>query len=165
LVAKGCVFRGGYLFDVTATEIHDQCSVGLAFVPIARAMYLNGPACVQRLAELGIPHGVTVWCDIEGEGLEAADVIAKVNAWANAITAANYEAGMYVGAGCPLSATQLTNVVPNRYWHSVSRALEPTRGYCMFQHRPDDVYAAGVKIDYDVVAPDYHGDLPTFVAA
>ena len=165
LVAKGCAFRGGYLFDVTPEEIADQVSVGLAFVPIARAMYLNGPACVSRLAQLGIPPGVTIWCDVEGEGLEIADVTTRVNAWASAIQKAGFEAGMYVGAGCPLTSSQLTGLAVTRYWHSCSRALEPSRGYCMRQLRPDDVYVAGIKVDVDIVELDYNGDLPTFAAA
>lgn len=163
LVRRGCSFRGGYIFDITPLELANQLTAGLSFFPICRAMQLDGPACAARLKELQIPLTVTVWCDVEGMGLEAPSVIARVNAWAAVIVAAGYEAGMYVGAGCPLTARELSDLAVTRYWHSCSRALCPDRGYCMRQLRPDDVFVAGVKVDVDIVEPDYRGDLPTFV--
>ena len=72
-------------------------------------------------------------------GLEANETILRVNAAASALQTASYEAGMYVGAGCPLTPSQLSGLAVTRYWHSCSRALEPARGYCMRQLRPDDV--------------------------
>jgi hypothetical protein len=162
---KGCAFRAGYIDHVTVQEVTDQVSVGIAFSPVAYAMQLDGTHAVQRLRDLGIPNGVTVWCDIEGTDLYAAEIISRVNVWANTLQTAGYEAGMYVGAGCPLTPNQLTNLAVTRYWHSCSRALEPSRGYCMVQLRPDDVFVAGVKVDVDVVQVDYYGDVPTFCAA
>jgi len=164
LVTKGCVFRAGYIDHVTAEELADQMSVGMAFSPVTYAGEFDGAHCVARLQALGIPEGVTVWVDVEGQGLEVAETIARVNAWANSVQAAGFEAGMYVGAGCPLTPNQLTNLAVTRYWHSCSRALEPARGYCMRQLRPDDVLVAGVKVDVDVVDPDYCGDVPVFAA-
>lgn len=165
LVAKGCAFRGGYVDHVTPQEIADQLSVGLAFTPIGYAMQLDGAHLVRRLRELNVPAGVTIWLDVEGLELEANETILRVNGCANTLQVAGFEAGMYVGAGCPLSSNQLTNLAVTRYWHSCSRALTPARGYCMRQLRPDDVLVAGVKVDVDVVEPDYQGDVPTFVTA
>jgi hypothetical protein len=165
LVAKGCVFRAGYIDHVTPQELSDQLSVGLAFTPVGYAMQLDGAHAVQRLRELGIPAGVTIWCDVEGAGLEAQATIDRVNAWAGSVQTAGFEAGMYVGAGCPLTPSQLTALAVTRYWHSCSRVPEPRRGYCMRQLRPDDVYVAGVKVDVDAVEPDYQGDVPTFCVA
>lgn len=165
LVGKGCAFRGGYIEQITAQELADQLSVGLAFAPISFAMHLDGAPAVQHLRDLAIPNGVTVWCDVEGLNLEANDVVARVNNWAASLQSAGFEAGMYVGSGCPLTATQLSALAVTRYWHSCSRALEPTRGYCMRQLRPNDVLVAGVKVDVDVVDVDYQGDVPTFCSA
>lgn len=165
LVTRGCAFRAGYIDHVTPQELKDQIEVGLAYAPVSYAMQLDGAHAVARLRQLGIPNGVTAWCDVEGSGLESAETIQRVNAWASSIQAAGYEAGMYVGAGCPLTSQQLTNLAVTRYWHSVSRVLEPSRGYCMRQLRPDDVFIGGIKVDVDICEPDYHGDLPTFAGA
>lgn len=165
LMGRGVVFRVGYIDLLTPAELADLVSVGMQVSFVTYALEFNAAHTLARLAALGVPKGCTIWIDVEGTGLDAADIIAKTNAWAAAVQAAGYEAGIYVGAGCPLNAAQLSALVVNRYWHSVSRVIDPTRGPCMEQVPPDDVWIAGVKVDVNIVKPDFHGDLPTFAAA
>lgn len=164
LVAKNVTVRAGYIDHVTPQEVEDGASVGLAFMPVTYALQFDPAHTLARLAALGIPKGVTVWLDVEGVNFDPMTLIAKINAWANAVVAAGYEAGMYVGAGCPLTSTQLSWLAVTRYWHSCSRALEPERGYSVIQLRPNDVTIASRDLDMDVIQPDYKGDVPTVAA-
>ena len=165
LLQKNVVFAARYIDLTTPAELDDLLSIGMQVTLVTFALEFDPAHTLARLKALGIPAGVTVWIDVEGSGLDADTIITKTNAWARALVAAGYETGIYVGAGCPLSSAQLSALVVTRYWHSVSRVLESSRGFCMRQVRPDDVIIAGVKVDVDVVEPDYRGDLPTFVAA
>lgn len=165
LVGKNVCVRAGYIDHVTPQELADQTSVGIAFMPVTYALEFDASRAIARLQALGIPTGVTVWLDVEGMNLDPMTTIVKIDAWANAIAAAGYEAGLYVGAGCPLTSTQLSWLAVTRYWHSCSIALEPGRGYCVIQLRPNDVTIAGRDVDINVIQPDYRGDLPTVAAA
>ena len=165
LLGKSVTVRIGYIDLVTVQELEDMTSVGMSFMPVTYALEFDPAHTLARLAALGLPKGVTVWLDVEGVNLEPMTLIAKINVWANAVVSAGYEAGIYVGAGCPLTSTQLTWLAVSRYWHSCSRALEPERGYCVRQLRPNDVTVCNRDLDMDVIEPDYHGDLPTVAAA
>jgi hypothetical protein len=165
MLGKGIAFRVGYLDTLTAAELGDIVSVGMLVSFVSFALEFDPSHTLARLAALGVPAGCTVWLDVEGSGLVDTDIVAKANAWAAAVQGEGYEAGLYVGAGCPLTSTQLSALLVTRYWHSCSWALEPSRGYCMRQLRPDDVMVCGVKVDVCEVEPDYRGDLPTFCSA
>lgn len=164
LAASGIAWRAGYIDHVTPAELAAQLAAGILFSPVTYALELDPLHTVERLAALGIPDGVTVWLDIEGAGLVAPTLIAKINAWARAVQVAGRQAGLYVGAGTPLDANALYALAVTRYWHSVSDVPNVARrGYCMRQIRPDDVIVDGVDVDIDIVEPDYKGDLPSFV--
>ena len=165
LFANRISFRIGYIDLLTPAELADTLAAGLQVGFVTYALEFDPAHTLARLKALGAPQGVTVWIDVEGSSLEGLDIIAKVNAWAAAVQNAGYEAGIYVGAGCPLSPAQLQALAVTRYWHSVSRVPEPSRGMCMEQITPDEVFVCGVKVDVNVVKPDYRGDLPTFAAA
>jgi hypothetical protein len=158
------VARLGYIDHVTPDELATQLGVGLMFGPVTYALEFDPAHTLARLAALGIPKGVTVWLDVEGTGLTFEDITIKINNWSAAVVAAGFEAGLYVGAGCPLTDAQLF-ALPHvsRYWHSCSRVADvKIRGYCMRQLSPPNVWCAGVLVDRDVVEPDYEGGLPTF---
>lgn len=165
LLRSRIAFRVGYIDELSPEEVADITSVGMQLSIVTYALEFNPAHTIARLEALGIPKGVTVWIDVEGTGLEPDEIIAKTNTWAAVLQSAGYEAGIYVGAGCPLSSAQLTQLVVTRYWHSVSKVLESSRGFCMRQIRPDDVVVCGIKVDVIVVEPDYCGDVPMFAAA
>lgn len=166
LVAKGAVFRLGYIDKVTPEEIADGQSVGLAFGPVTYALEFDGAHTVARLQALGIPQGVTVWLDVEGQNLDPGVMMSKIDTWAKTVQAAGYIAGLYIGAGCPLTEDQLQALAVTRYWRSVSRVVQPTtRQTCMIQHRPPNVMVAGKLVDVDTIEADFEGAVPTFAAA
>lgn len=166
LRAARVMWRAGYIEKITFKELSDQLAAGIAFSPVTYALDFNAGFHVARLEELGIPKGVTVWLDVEGSNLDAPSIILKINAWAATINAAGYEAGLYIGAGCPLTDAQLYALpLIKRYWHSVSRVPDPkVRGCCVRQIRPNDVHPTGIDVDVDITEPDYLGDLHTVAA-
>ena len=166
LAAARMVWRAGYIEKTTVAELSAQLAAGIAFLPVTYALDFDSTSQIARLKALGIPRGVTVFLDVEGVGLSPATLIVKINAWAAAMVAAGYEAGLYVGAGIPLSDVQIYALAVTRYWHSVSRVPDPSvRGCCIRQLRPDDVSPTGADVDVDVTEPDYEGGLPTLAAA
>lgn len=166
LKAARVMWRAAYIEKITAQELADQLAAGIAFMPVTYALDFNAGSHVARLEALGIPKGVTVWLDVEGSNLDALDIITKINTWAAYINAAGYEAGLYIGAGMPLTDAQLYALpLVKRYWHSVSRVPDPrVRGCCVRQLRPNDVYPTGIDVDVDVSEPDYEGDVHTVAA-
>jgi hypothetical protein len=167
LAARGISWRAGYIDHVTPDELAAQLAAGIAFAPVTYALEVDPSHTLSRLAALGIPKGVTVWLDIEGSNLDAASITTQINAWSKAVVGAGYQAGLYVGAGCPLSDAQLF-ALPyiSRYWHSCSDVSNVrARGYCLIQLTPNDVTVEGEDVDIDVVQRDYKGGYPTFAAA
>lgn len=166
LAAARVAWRAGYVEKITAEELEAQLAAGLAFLPVTYALDFDAAAHVARLQALGIPKGVTVFLDVEGTGLDAATLGPKINAWAADMRAAGYDPGLYVGAGCPFTDAELYALGVDKYWHSVSRVVDPAlRGCCVRQLRPNDVKPTGLDVDVNVCEEDYMGDLPTFAAA
>lgn len=166
LAARGVTWRAAYIEKTSAAELADQLAEGIAFLPVTYALDFNAASHVAKLQALGIPKGVTIFLDVEGQNLDPTALTSKINAWAFSIRQAGYDPGLYVGAGCPLDDAALYALDVDRYWHSVSRVPDPKlRGCCIRQLRPNDVKPTGLDIDVDVVEPDYQGDLPTFAAA
>lgn len=167
LKSRNISWRAGYIDHVTPDELDAQLSAGIAFSPVTYALETDPSHTLARLAALGIPKGVTVWLDIEGSGLGVTDITNRINAWSKAVVGAGYQAGLYVGAGCPLSDAQLFSLpYVTRYWHSCSDVPNVrARGYCMIQLTPNDVFVEGEDVDVDVVQRDFKGGYPTFAAA
>jgi hypothetical protein len=167
LKARGISWRAGYIDHVTPGELAAQLAAGIAFAPVTYALEEDPAHTLSRLAALGIPKGVTVWLDIEGSNLDAASITASINLWSQAVVGAGYQAGLYVGAGCPLGDAQLFALpYVSRYWHSCSDVPNVrARGYCLIQLTPNDVTVEGEDVDIDVVQRDFKGAYPTFAAA
>ncbi|HTQ41890.1 MAG TPA: glycoside hydrolase domain-containing protein [Polyangiaceae bacterium] len=177
------VFR--YLGDVSAAEAATILGAGLVlffvnhsraygWIPSAAEGAADGARDVQRLQKLGVPKGVHAFFDLEGVGGgDPRAVIAHVNAWAAAVKAAGYIAGLYVGEQTLLTSDQLFALPDvHLYWHSASRVTDasgkeagPACGWAIFQGNPVDVVVAGVVVDYDSVYEDHFGRLPIGVAA
>jgi len=71
--------------------------------------------------EIGVPAGVSVWCDLEGvaAGTPAQDVIDFCNNWFDQVQAAGFVPGLYVGNSAGLSANQLFQKLRfKHYWRA-----------------------------------------------
>jgi glycoside hydrolase-like protein len=133
----------------------------------------NGGVAAAEAQKLGVPWGVTVWCDLEGvaPGTPAQRVIDYCNRWHIAVTRAGYVAGLYVGYRAGLTPTQLYRALRfTHYWgaYNLNTDKYPAiRGLQMKQLRaPRDSWVAGLGIDFQVdkVSVDKLGGRPTLLA-
>jgi hypothetical protein len=156
--------------DLSAAEAQAILDGGLSLMAVQHVMKAGwapttdlgtqfGTAAASNAQDVGFPAGVTVWLDLEGinSGVESDDVIAYCNAWFDAVAAAGYEPGIYVGANCILSGDELFwRLRTKHYWRSGSTVPEiPHRGYQLVQRitaAPDVVN--GIDIDRDLSMPD-----------
>jgi hypothetical protein len=123
----------------------------------------------------GIDAGVTVWCDLEGvaPGTSAHDVIGYCNAWFDAVNAAGYRPGLYVGWHCGLTADELYHKLSfEQYWISYNLNADQVpsvRGAMMRQSvaQPRDLIAGFTNQDMDVdtIKADAMAGTPTLLFA
>ena len=80
-----------------------------AWTPTAKKGATNGGVAASEAERLGVPWGVTIWCDLEGVavGTPRQQVIDYCNRWHSAVSGAGYVPGLYVGYHSGLTATQL----------------------------------------------------------
>ncbi len=133
---------------VSASGWEPQQSLGTAY----------GNNAAANAISVGLPPGMNIWCDLEGiqEQVAAQDVIDYCNAWYDAVNAAGYIPGLYVGAACILDGQQLYDLKFEHYWKSLSNVPAiPNRGYQMVQHASETVH--GVGIDPDTTQTDEEG--------
>jgi hypothetical protein len=119
----------------------------------------DGQNATANAQSVGFPAGVNLWCDLEGvdPAAQAQDVIAYCEAWYQAVNAAGYVPGLYVGAGALLTGQQLYDLSFQHYWQSASIVPDiPTRGYQLLQLWPP-ISINGVWIDLDVAQNDNLG--------
>ncbi len=169
-------------YDLSAAEIQRLFDAGLAVMPVQHvappgwrptlAMGREyGNTAAAEIRALGVPSGVTAWCDLEGvrgDVLEI-DVAGYAQAWFSAVRSSAYSPGLYVGFDCGLSEEALYHQLSfQHYWSAYNAQVAPVvRGFQMRQHeaKHDDV-PAGLRfaIDTDVVQLDKLGGLPTAFA-
>jgi len=156
--------------DLTEQEATDILNAGLALMPVQHVRkpgwspnqalgQQDGQAAAANAQTVGFPAAVNVWCDLEGVSSSAQpqDVIDYCRAWHEAVRAAGYIPGLYVGAGTLLTGQQLYDLPFQHYWRSQSRVPEiPNRGYQVLQLFPS-IEANGVSIDLDVAQTDQEG--------
>jgi hypothetical protein len=159
----GITFVIRYLENLTATEVANILAAGFGLIVIGESRpngYIpsaaDGTADGQREAAkvnaLGLPHGLTVGCDLEGMGGTAADTIAYANAWAQAVVAVGL-AMAYVGAGIPLTPQQLWLLLDTLYWHSLSSVQQvAVCDYAMIQGYPTQTLdlGSGLTLEADI---------------
>jgi hypothetical protein len=175
LKASGVDALAGYLGAMTPARLASVLDAELAYIPVTFAGEYNDGANdeIAQLHALGIPAGATVFLDLEGLAAFKSDpllLIAKVNAWADAISAAGYMPGLYAGVPQPLTSGELYALRVQRYWRGQgsvrdrSNALaEPAGcGWCMTQMFPS-VTRGGVLVDCNMVGQDYKGRVPAWV--
>ena len=121
-----------------------------------------GSACSSRLRSLGVPQGVSVMVDLEGDGKPPQSWIDFGNASGLSIHLAGDKPGFYLGEGIGLTSQQLYTLFGWPYWKGMSRVAdstgnlaEPKCGYCMVQQYPDNLVFAGVQVDCSIVGKDY----------
>jgi GH25 family lysozyme M1 (1,4-beta-N-acetylmuramidase) len=142
-------------------------------MPVTYADKFDGPTTVSQLETLGLPQGCTVWLDVEGLSvdLSAQQVINQINAWADEVSAAGYQPGIYVGSNALLTSLELYQLHVVRYWHSMSAIVDrngqlaqPGCGWCQFQLF-DTTIIAGVSVDVNFIQKDWQGRVPSWVVA
>ncbi len=159
-----------YLGTVTASIVGGIIAAGLGFMPVTYADKFDGPSTVAQCKAIGYLPGGTVWLDVEGVATMNPHALKSlINAWAIVVQAAGYVAGLYVGAGCPLTSLELYQLKVTRYWHSLSRILdrngqiaEPGCGWCMYQLGPSRDWA-GVWVDVNFAREDFRSRSATWM--
>jgi hypothetical protein len=169
--------------DITAAEFRALIGAGLGvmlvqhvesettWMPTDDKGKRYGRTAAAIASEVGYPKGATVWLDLEGVSLIAtADVITRYcNLWFDAVYAAGFLPGLYVGWHAGLTADQLYRRLKFiRYWaaYNLNADQRPaTRGVCMQQspgRAPDGV---PFPIDVNTVTGDHLGGLPMLAAS
>lgn len=155
--------------DLTNSEAAVILNAGLAliavqhvaaegWVPSASLGTTNGTNAANNAASVGLPHGMNIWCDLEGvaAGTTAQTVTDYCQAWYTAVANAGYVPGLYVGANCILNGTQLYSLSYQHYWKSLSNVpMVATRGYQLTQGAQTTVN--GIGIDSDTTQNDNLG--------
>lgn len=114
---------------------------------------------------VGLPAGVNIWCDLEGvaKGTSAGNVIAYCQEWYNAVEAAGYIPGIYIGYDVVLSPVQLYQDLPfQHYWRAYNGPHVATRSYQLIQKTM--VSVSGIPIGPDIIQSDNLGDLPYWLS-
>ena len=156
--------------DLSTQEALDILNSGLALMPVQHVRppgwspsqdlgRQDGEQAVANAQLVGLPPGVNVWLDLEGvgSGVSAQDVSDHCKAWFEAVTAAEYVPGIYVGASAILTGDQLFALPFQHYWRSQSRVPDiPTRGYQLLQLYPA-ITLNGIGIDVDILQTDNRG--------
>lgn len=174
LRASGFDFAVRYLHNTTRDEVEGIISAGLGFMPVTYAGAFNGADAVAHCAAIGLPTGVTVWLDLEGQNVFHLDpqiVIDSVNAWARPVRAANFQPGLYVGVPQPLTSEELYALAVVRYWRGQgsirdrhNALAEPKCGWCVYQTYPSQM-RCGVYVDVDITQQDYEKRAPMYATA
>ena len=136
------------------------------WVPTAELGAADGGFAASHASQLGFPQGINVWCDLEGvaAGTAASQVIDYCNSWFDAVAAAGYVPGLYVGANAILDGQTLHEALKfSHYWKSLSNVPEvAVRGYQMIQSNEHS--ANGIGIDDDRTQNDLLGDSVLWLA-
>ena len=131
--------------------------------------HARGRAMAAWARWMGIDEGVHLWADWEGARAVAAGVMygrEYLEAWAAAVLAERYRAGLYVSLPQPLSGEQLFGLRGyTSYWGAAQGSLPVPlpRDYAIRQSFPTTI--AGVLCDPDVMQADLLGELPVLWAA
>jgi hypothetical protein len=144
-----------------------------AWTPTAKKGAANGGVAASEAERLGVPWGVTIWCDLEGVavGTPRQQVIDYCNRWHSAVSGAGYVPGLYVGYHSGLTPSQLyAKLRFTHYWGAYnlnSDEAPMVRGLQMKQSQrrsQDAVQNLQVDFQVDRIAADRLGGRPTLLA-
>lgn len=169
----------GYLGSITAARVAVILAAGMAYLPVTFAgEYSDGPNDeIGQLRMLNVPPGTSVFLDLEGMKAfreKPEELIAKINAWADGITAAGYVPCLYIGVPQPLTSAELYALRVRGYWRGQgsirdrSNALaEPTGcGFMITQMYPSrNLGEPATWVDCNMIGQDYKGRVPCWVVA
>ena len=171
-------------YDLTPREVSAITTAGLGFM-IVQHVQRDGPpwwrptdekgkqygaSAAAQAHTCGYPPGATVWLDLEGiaPSTDSEQIIRYANLWHEAVAAAAYLPGVYIGYGARLSAQQLYDGLRfTRYWAAFNLNVDEypaVRGVCMRQLRARPPAGVRFQIDADVVQEDALGGLPVLAA-
>lgn len=152
------------LFAGLALMAVQHCESGSWIAGASKGTTYGANAAVNA-QNIGLPKGVTIWLDLEevSSSCSSSDIIAYCNNWYDQVYSYGYEPGIYVGANCGLTGTQLySNLKFQHYWKSMSTVPSiPTRGYQMVQSATTTV--GGISIDPDTITTDSLGGTPHLI--
>ena len=170
-------------YDLKIDEILDVLRGGLGLMVVQHVAPENwtpsaalgttyGKTAAGECRDVGLPHGVSVWLDLEGveTGVPRSAVIGYCTAWYREVLAAGYRPGLYVGWHAGLSAQDLYHALPfSSYWsaYNLNRDMEPAvRGVQMRQSAAqleDRVAGIDVEFDVDTIHTDAKGGTPSLL--
>lgn len=115
---------------------------------------------------VGLPPGMNIWLDLEGvaTGTPATTIQDYCNAWYAQVAAFGYVPGLYVGANCGLTASQIVDTSFEYFWQSGSSVPALSTGYCMIQSISSSYELDGVAYDLDATQADNNGNTPLWLA-
>ena len=150
--------------DLSTGEAKTILQCGLALMPVQH-VELPGWSPTAALGaeygtnagvftkQLGFPAGVCVWLDLEevSSASTAANVIAYCNAWYNAVAAAGFTPGVYVGYNPGLTGQQLyLSLRFEHYWGAYNVDVSiPNRGWQLKQSVGKGAIGGITTEDYD----------------
>lgn len=144
-----------------------------SWIPTPAKGTSNGGVAGREATKVGVPHGVILWCDLEGvaAGTPATDVIEYCNRWHHSVAGAGYLPGLYVGWHSGLTPKQLYEELRfTHYWAAYNlnadqaplvRGVQMKQGSAKPADRPPGVT---IEFDTDLVGADKLGGRPTVVA-
>lgn len=174
--ANGVVGVALYLAVASNTRLKLVLDAGLGAYGVTLAGQYGGPASVSQAQAIGFPKGSSLFLDVEGLTAfhtDPLELIKKIEAWAAAVVAAGYKAGIYVGSPQPLTEDELWKLAGiTLYWRGqgsirdrFNKLSEPTKcGWCLTQAYPSQPMG-GTIIDANMVGQDYLGRILTLVTA
>jgi len=129
----------------------------------------HGTAAARNAKAAGYLPAANLWQDLEGVSSTSKpqDVIDYCNEWGNAVIAAGFLHGLYVGYDAILSAQELYALPTVRsYWSDFGNRSVAIRGFAMKQLTNDTVIPdLPFPIDLDLVHADMLGARPTWMMA
>jgi hypothetical protein len=173
LVNLGYKWRGGYLEAMSPQEVTGQLNAGLPLLPYTEANDLDPARTLANIARLGLPQGSPVVLDIEGVTMDAQALITKIETWGDTLQSKAYLPCVYMAEEALLTSAEWTALPVYRYHAGAARiqdrrsnAVDPFRGFGMFQGRPVNVpMLSGTLFDVDFHRQDFRGDVFSVIVA
>lgn len=169
-----------HAYDVSKSETLSLLNAGLGvmlaqhvapvgWLPSASLGMAYGETAANEAHAVGLPSGVSLWCDQEGvqTGAPSVDVIGYGNEWHDAVERRGYLPGLYVGDQCGLTGRDLYKELRFASYcgaYNVNSDCIPIiRGWQMKQHAyPAESERAPVAFEYDtlIIMHDQLGGTP-----
>lgn len=159
-----------YLGVASKTQSEAVLGAGMGAFGVTLGNRFNGSDAVRQAKALGLEPTCTLFLDVEGQEawhMPPAELIGKINAWADMVSHEGYLPGLYVGNPQPLTSLELHKLRVYRYWKGQGRCVdrnsqlaEPLNGWCMVQYYPSVTWGT-VWTDQNMVGQDYKGRLPS----